>query len=87
MSPHTKQIHLAVLICFNIRMVFPEAAPPDQRSFFSKMALELFGNVHELYKQVDAQFRERQPDESVGAQMAVSFGFQNYPAYLFTYHF
>ncbi|KAF5021736.1 hypothetical protein F66182_6237 [Fusarium sp. NRRL 66182] len=31
---------------------------------------KLFDNVHRLYEQIDAQFTDRSPDESVGAQMA-----------------
>ncbi|KAJ6786287.1 hypothetical protein PWT90_00827 [Aphanocladium album] len=38
--------------------------------FFSDLALDLFRNVRDLYEQIDAQFTDRTPDESVGAQIA-----------------
>lgn len=41
-----------------------------QQEFFSAMALDLFQNVRGLYEQIDAQFTDRTPDESVGAQIA-----------------
>lgn len=44
--------------------------PTGPHGFWSTMALELFQNVRDLYDQIDTQFLERLPDESVGAQMA-----------------
>lgn len=38
--------------------------------FYSRLALDLFRNVRSLYEQIDAQFTDRTPDESVGAQIA-----------------
>lgn len=43
---------------------------PHRQSFFANLSLELFRNVCDLFKQIDAQFTGRHPDESVGAQMA-----------------
>ena len=34
------------------------------------MSLELFDNVRNLFEQIDAQFMNRSPEESVGAQMS-----------------
>lgn len=34
------------------------------------MSNEIFTNVRYLYEQIDAQFTNRSPDESVGAQIA-----------------
>ncbi|OAA77629.1 chitinase 1 precursor [Akanthomyces lecanii RCEF 1005] len=41
-----------------------------QQAFFSTLSLDLFRNVHGLYQQIEAQFTDRTPDESVGAQIA-----------------
>ncbi|KPM34051.1 hypothetical protein AK830_g12522 [Neonectria ditissima] len=41
-----------------------------RQAYFSNLALELFQNVRRLFDQIDAQFTDRNPDESVGAQMA-----------------
>lgn len=41
-----------------------------QQAFFSTLSLDLFRNVHGLYEQIEAQFTDRTPDESVGAQIA-----------------
>ncbi|TQV92119.1 chitinase 1 precursor [Cordyceps javanica] len=41
-----------------------------QQAFFSTLSLELFRNVRWLYQQIEAQFTDRTPDESVGAQIA-----------------
>lgn len=46
------------------------AREPRQREFFERMSLDLFRNVRALYEQIDAQFSDRTPDESVGAQIA-----------------
>jgi len=42
------------------------------RQFWSNLSLDLFKNVWQLYEQIDAQFLDRSPDESTGAQVAVS---------------
>lgn len=41
-----------------------------QHAFFATLSTELFRNVHYLFQQIDAQFSNRSPDESVGAQIA-----------------
>ncbi|KAH8707403.1 putative transcriptional regulatory protein PB1A11.04c [Beauveria bassiana] len=41
-----------------------------QQPFFSNLSLDLFRNVRLLYEQIEAQFTDRTPDESVGAQIA-----------------
>ncbi|KAJ2903711.1 hypothetical protein MKZ38_009449 [Zalerion maritima] len=51
-------------------MIYPDRESPEHHEFFSEMAGELFCDVRNMYEQIDTQFRERQPDESVGAQMA-----------------
>jgi hypothetical protein len=38
--------------------------------FFADMSTELFRNVRGMFEQIDVQFSNRAPDESVGAQMA-----------------
>ncbi|KFG80430.1 hypothetical protein MANI_012958 [Metarhizium anisopliae] len=46
---------------------------PDKKGhtkFFTDMSNEIFINVRYLYEQIDAQFTNRSPDESVGAQIA-----------------
>lgn len=42
----------------------------DQHAYFANLSLELFTNVRDLFFQINAQFTNRNPDESVGAQMA-----------------
>ena len=42
----------------------------DEKLFFTSMSSEIFSNVRQLYEQIDAQFTDRTPDESVGAQIA-----------------
>ncbi|KAK7433173.1 hypothetical protein QQZ08_000104 [Neonectria magnoliae] len=42
----------------------------QRQTYFSNLSLELFHNVRRLFDQIDAQFTDRSPDESVGAQMA-----------------
>lgn len=42
----------------------------EKHAFFCDLSKELFRNVRQLYEQVDAQFTDRTPDESVGAQIA-----------------
>ncbi|CEJ86381.1 hypothetical protein VHEMI04090 [[Torrubiella] hemipterigena] len=43
---------------------------PARHHFFTTLSADLFRNVEELYVQIDAQFTDRTPDESVGAQIA-----------------
>lgn len=51
-------------------MIKPETKSREKQAFFSDLSKELFCNVRQLYEQVDAQFSDRTPDESVGAQIA-----------------
>lgn len=48
----------------------PAGAQGVLRGFWRNMATELFTNVRELFEQIDAQFTDQSPEESVGAQMA-----------------
>lgn len=43
---------------------------PARLHFFTTLSSDLFRNVEELFVQIDAQFTDRTPDESVGAQIA-----------------
>ncbi|PHH70123.1 hypothetical protein CDD82_7331 [Ophiocordyceps australis] len=53
-----------------IDVIKPDAKDDQKQAFFSGLSRELFRNVRQLYEQVDAQFTDRSPDESVGAQIA-----------------
>ena len=50
----------------------PTGSQGNLRGFWRTVATELFTNVRELFEQIDAQFTGQSPEESVGAQMAVS---------------
>ncbi|KLU92072.1 hypothetical protein MAPG_11019 [Magnaporthiopsis poae ATCC 64411] len=41
----------------------------EPRDFWADMSLELFRNVRGLYEQIDAQFKDRRPDDGTGAQI------------------
>lgn len=58
---------MALIIC---SVINPHTRSTDELTFFSDLSKELFRNVRQLYEQVDAQFTDRTPDESVGAQIA-----------------
>ncbi|PHH80997.1 hypothetical protein CDD83_3655 [Cordyceps sp. RAO-2017] len=53
-----------------IDVINPDVKSRQKQAFFSDLSRELFRNVRQLYEQVDAQFTDRTPDESVGAQIA-----------------
>lgn len=56
----------------DFRMINLEQSEPELQKFWSNMSLELFQNVKLLYEQIETQFLERSPDDTMGAQMAVS---------------
>lgn len=56
----------------DFRMINLEQSEPELQKFWSNMSLELFQNVKLLYEQIETQFMERSPDDTMGAQMAVS---------------
>ncbi|KAL8338559.1 hypothetical protein RB598_007076 [Gaeumannomyces tritici] len=41
----------------------------EPRDFWADMSLELFRNVRGLYEQIDAQFKDRRPEDGTGAQI------------------
>lgn len=53
-------------------MINLEQSDPELQTFWSNMSMELFKNVKLLHEQIETQFMERSPDDSMGAQMAVS---------------
>lgn len=59
-------------------MINIEQAEPQLQPFWSNMSLELFKNVKALHEQIDTQFMERSPEESLGAQMAVGVSRSQY---------
>lgn len=50
--------------------MFLNSKTVQQQSFFTAVSMDMFRNVRELFEQIDAQFKGRSVDESVGAQMA-----------------
>lgn len=55
-------------------MINLDQSEPTMQKFWSNMSLELFQNVRLLHEQIETQFMERSPDDTMGAQMAVSIG-------------
>lgn len=53
-------------------MINLDQSEPELQKFWSNMSLELFQNVKLLHEQIETQFMERSPDDTMGAQMAVS---------------
>ncbi|KAM4065330.1 fungal specific transcription factor [Hirsutella rhossiliensis] len=53
-----------------IDVIKPDTKNREKQAFFSDLSKDLFRDVRQLYEQVDAQFTDRTPDESVGAQIA-----------------
>ncbi|KAG5999654.1 hypothetical protein E4U21_006433 [Claviceps maximensis] len=53
-----------------IDIINPDENDTTKQAFFQSMSDEIFANVRYLYEQIDAQFTNRSPDESVGAQLA-----------------
>lgn len=53
------------------RMINLDQSDPALQTFWSNMSLELFKNVKLLHEQIETQFMERAPDDSLGAQMAL----------------
>ena len=51
-------------------MVKHEAKTLDQHFFYRELSEVLFKDVRDLYIQVEAQFTNRHPEDSVGAQIA-----------------
>lgn len=51
-------------------MIERSASDHNKQFFFRQLGTQLFRNVTELYIQIDAQFTNRDPEESVGAQIA-----------------
>jgi len=65
----TRLCHIVVRMEFLDDII--KSSPSDQNEkFFDDISLQLFKNLTGLYQQIDAQFTDRTPDESVGAQMA-----------------
>lgn len=53
-------------------MINLEQSDSELQTFWSNMSMELFKNVKLLHEQIETQFMERSPDDTMGAQMAVS---------------
>lgn len=53
-------------------MINLEQTDSELQTFWSNMSEELFKNVKLLHEQIETQFMERSPDDTMGAQMAVS---------------
>ncbi|KAG5984452.1 hypothetical protein E4U55_004796 [Claviceps digitariae] len=53
-----------------VDIINPDENDTAKQAFFQSMSDEIFANVRYLYEQIDAQFTNRSPDESVGAQIA-----------------
>ncbi|TWU75141.1 hypothetical protein ED733_003197 [Metarhizium rileyi] len=53
-----------------IDIIRPDRKDITKQAFFVSMSNEIFTNVRCLYEQIDAQFTNRSPNESVGAQIA-----------------
>lgn len=53
-------------------MINLEQSDSELQTFWSNMSMELFKNVKLLHEQIETQFMERAPDDTMGAQMAVS---------------
>lgn len=53
-------------------MINLEQSDAELQTFWSNMSMELFKNVKLLHEQIETQFMERSPDDTMGAQMAVS---------------
>ncbi|KYK57950.1 hypothetical protein DCS_04963 [Drechmeria coniospora] len=51
-------------------VIKPDRRDGSKQAFFASLSKQLFRDVRQLYEQVDAQFTDRTPDESVGAQIA-----------------
>ncbi|KAK5991111.1 hypothetical protein PT974_09389 [Cladobotryum mycophilum] len=66
----TRLCHIVLRRPYLIDIIQNDTKDPRKVSFFSKLSAELFQHVHKLYEQIDAQFSDRTPDESVGAQIA-----------------
>lgn len=58
------------MIDTDISAIKPDPENAEKQAFFAELSKELFRNVRQLYEQIDAQFTDRTPDESVGAQIA-----------------
>lgn len=52
-------------------MIAADQTQDRLREFWTKMSLDLFNNVKELYDQIDTQYSQRTGDEGMGGQMAV----------------
>lgn len=52
-------------------MINLDQSDPQLQTFWTNMSLELFKNVKLLHEQIETQFMERAPDDSLGAQMAL----------------
>lgn len=51
-------------------IIKPDKRDTTEQIFLQSMSDEIFANVRYLYEQIDAQFTNRSPDESVGAQIS-----------------
>lgn len=72
----TRLCNLVLRKAYLSEMINLEQAEPELQTFWSNMSIELFKNVKLLYEQIETQFMERAPDDTMGAQMAVSTSYQ-----------
>ncbi|KAG6014829.1 hypothetical protein E4U43_006082, partial [Claviceps pusilla] len=66
----TRMSNIVLRRPYLIDIINPDGNDTTKQIFFQSMSDEIFANVRYLYEQIDAQFTNRSPDESVGAQMA-----------------
>ncbi|KAI6370003.1 hypothetical protein MCOR25_004345 [Pyricularia grisea] len=52
-----------------MHMMLPGKSDKNRAQFWTKMSSELFTNVHLLYDQIDAKFKDRAPNDGTGAQI------------------
>lgn len=67
----TRLCNIVLRKAYLSEMINLDQSDPQLQTFWSNMSLELFKNVKLLYEQIETQFMERAPDDSLGAQMAL----------------
>ncbi|ROW10394.1 hypothetical protein VMCG_01645 [Cytospora schulzeri] len=67
----TRLCNIVLRKAYLSEMINLDQSDPQLQTFWSNMSLELFKNVKLLHEQIETQFLERAPDDSLGAQMAL----------------
>lgn len=68
----TRLCNMVLRKAYLSEMINRDQSEPGMQTFWSNMSIELFNNVKLLAEQIETQFMERAPDDTMGAQMAVS---------------